>query len=276
MTSRRLPVLVLQSLTGWALVGIYLFPIYWMLISGFKTQSEIFANPPTFWPKDFSFDAYDFVFRREDVLRYVRNSVYIAGPVTVIAITLAAIGSYALCRLKSRAVDACIVVILLLQVFPEVLLATPLFIMFKSLDLLNSHWAVILATSARAVAFGLLVLRPMFRQVPIELEEAARIDGCTDFQIFYKIVIPLMRVPLIVMAMLIFAQAYGQFVFPLTLLSDQNMQPGTVGIFGFIGAEAADWHRVMAFSTLFVLPILILFISLQSKIVSGLTAGALK
>lgn len=275
MTSRRVPFLA-QSLVGWALIGIYLFPIYWMLISGFKTQSEIFANPPTFWPRDFSFDAYNFVFRQENVLRYVRNSVYIAAPVTVIAIALASIGSYALCRLRSRLVDVCIVVILLLQVFPEVLLATPLFIIFKSLDLLNSYWAVILATSARAVAFGLLVLRPMFRQVPLELEEAARIDGCTNFQIFCKIVVPLMRVPLIVMAMLIFAQAYGQFVFPLTLLSDQNLQPGTVGIFGFIGAETADWHRVMAFSTLFVLPILILFVSLQSKIVSGLTAGALK
>jgi ABC-type glycerol-3-phosphate transport system permease component len=143
MKSRRFPILV-QALICWALIDVDLFPIYWMLISGFKTQSEIFANPPTFWPKNFSFDACDFVSRREDVLRYVRNSVYIAAPVTAIAITLAAIGSYALCRLRSR-----IVVILLLQVFPEVLLATPLFIIFKSLGLLNSYWAVILATSAR-------------------------------------------------------------------------------------------------------------------------------
>lgn len=266
----------IKSLIGWAFIGLYLFPIYWMLISGFKTQSEIFANPPTLWPKEFNFNAYEYVLSRENVFRYIRNSVYIAFPVTLIAISLASMCSYALCRLKSPIVNFSIVVILLLQVFPEVLLATPLFIIFKSFDLLNSYLSVILATSARSVAFGILILRPMFRQVPLELEEAARIDGCSDFQIFYKVVLPIMRVPIIVMAMLIFSQAYGQFVFPLTLLSDQHLQPGTVGIFGFIGAETADWHRVMAFSSMFIIPILVLFISLQSKIVSGLTAGALK
>jgi multiple sugar transport system permease protein len=89
-------------------------------------------------------------------------------------------------------------------------------------------------------------------------------------------VLPLMRVPLMVIAAITFAQAYGQFVYPLTLLSAHDLQPGTVGIFGFIGAEVADWHKVMAFSSLFVLPILALFLVLQNKIVSGITAGALK
>ena len=163
-----------------------------------------------------------------------------------------------------------------MQVFPEALLATPVFIIFKSLNLLNTYTAVILAASARAVAFGLIVLRPMFRQVPIELEEASAVDGCTRLQTFLRIVLPLMRVPLIVVAAITFAQAYGQFVYPLALLNKQEMQPGTVGIFGFIGAEIADWHRVMAFATIFVSPILILFLALQRQIVTGLTGGALK
>ncbi|MBI3514015.1 MAG: carbohydrate ABC transporter permease, partial [Proteobacteria bacterium] len=95
-------------------------------------------------------------------------------------------------------------------------------------------------------------------------------------QTFLRIVLPLMRIPLIVVGSLSFVQAYGQFVYALTLLSQHELQPATVGIYSFVGAEYADWHRVMAFSSVFVLPILVVFVALQSKIVAGLTAGALK
>lgn len=257
-------------------VAIYLFPIYWMLVSGFKTQAEIFADPPTFIPRDPTLDAFRFVVVRENILRYLRNSVMIAAPVTLITVFLSAIGAYALSRLRSKLVDVALIAILLLQVFPEALLATPVFIIFKSLGLVNTVPAVIIATSTRSLAFALVILRPMFRQVPIELEEASRVDGCSPFQTFLRIVLPLMRVPLLVVGAITFAQAYGQFVYPLTLLNSQELQPGTVGIYGFIGAEVANWHQVMAFSSLFVIPILILFLLLQNKIVSGITAGALR
>jgi multiple sugar transport system permease protein len=259
-----------------AAVAIYLFPLYWMAISGFKTQSEIFSDPPTFVPMAASLEAYRDIVLRENVLRYLRNSVMIALPVTVLTTILSAMGAYALARLQSRLVDIALVTILLLQVFPEALLATPIFIIFKYLGLVDTLLGVVLATSARALAFALVILRPMVRQIPLQLEEASRVDGCTTWQTFRLVVLPLMRVPLSVVAAITFAQAYGQFVFPLTLLSDHQLQPGTVGLYGFIGAEVQDWHRVMAFATLFVLPILILFLALQRRIVSGLTAGALR
>jgi multiple sugar transport system permease protein len=257
-------------------VALYLFPIYWMLVSGFKTQAEIFSDPPTFVPRAPTLEAFHFVILRENLLRYLRNSLMIAAPVTLITLCLSAMGAYAMSRIKTRFVDAALVAVLLLQVFPEALLATPVFIIFKSIGLVNTVTAVVLATSTRSLAFALIILRPMFRQVPIELEEASCVDGCTQLQTFLRIVLPLMRVPLLVVGAITFAQAYGQFVYPLTLLSSQELQPGTVGIFGFIGAEVADWHKVMAFSSLFVIPILTLFLLLQNKIVSGITAGALK
>jgi multiple sugar transport system permease protein len=267
---------ILPSAAAGTCVAIYLFPLYWMAISGFKTQAEIFADPPSFFPRAPTLDAFHYVVAHENMARYVRNSVTIALPVTFVAVLLSAMGAYALSRLRSRLIDVALIAVLLLQVFPEALLATPIFIIFKALGLLNSYLAVVLATSARAVAFGLIILRPMFRQVPFELEEASYVDGCTDWQTFSRIVLPLMRVPLMVLAAITFAQAYGQFVYPLTLLNRQDLQPGTVGIYSFIGTEIADWHRVMAFATLFVLPILALFVALQRQIVSGLTAGALK
>jgi len=264
------------SAAGVAGTAIYLFPIYWMFISGLKTPAEIFANPPTLIPLHPSLAAYDYVFMRENVLRYMRNSLSIALPVTLLTVAMGAMGGYALSRLRSRLVDLALLVILLLQVFPEALLATPMFIIFKLLGLLNTFAAVILATTSKTLAFALIVLRPMFRQVPIELEEASMVDGCNRFQTFRRIVLPIMQIPLIVVGALSFVQAYGEFVYPLTLLSRQELQPATVGIYSFVGAEYADWHRVMAFSSVFVLPVLVLFLLLQRRIVAGLTAGALK
>jgi multiple sugar transport system permease protein len=185
-------------------------------------------------------------------------------------------GGYAMSRLKSRFVNVALILVLMLQVFPEALLATPMFIIFRFLDILNTFTAVVLATTSKTLAFALVILRPMFRQVPYELEEASRVDGCNQFQTFWRIVLPIMRVPLVVVGALTFVQAYGQFVYALTLLSEQELQPATVGIYSFVGAEYADWHRVMAFSSIFVLPILVVFLLLQRQIVSGLTAGALK
>jgi len=257
-------------------VGIYLFPLYWMLISGFKTQAEIFADPPTFWPRYPTLDSFRVVIEEQNIVRYLRNSLMIATPVALVTVVLSAMGAYAMSRVRSRLVSIVLVIVLLLQVFPEALLATPVFVIFKAIGLVNSLVAVVLATSARSVAFAVVILRPMFRQVPIELEEASRVDGCSQFGTFWRIVVPLMRVPLLVLGAISFAQAYGQFVYPLTLLSSQDLQPGTVGIFSFIGAEVADWHHVMAFSSLFVLPLLVMFLLLQRRIVSGLTAGALK
>jgi hypothetical protein len=135
---------------------------------------------------------------------------------------------------------------------------------------------VVLATGARSLAFALVIFRPMYRQIPIEIEEASRVDGCTTFPTFCRVVLPIMRIPLIVVGGLSFVEAYGQFVYPLTMPTNQDLQPATVGIYGFIGAEDADCACVMAPAFVFALPVLALFLALQQKIVAGLTIGALK
>ncbi len=267
---------LILTVAGGVAVAIYLFPVYWMFVSALKSSAEIFAMPPTLVPRHPSLDAFFSVFARENIVRYLRNSLSIAVPVTLLTLVLGAMGGYAMCRLRGRLVDVALVMVLMLQVFPDVLLATPMFIIFRSIGLLNTFTAVVLATAAKTLAFALIVLRPMFRQVPLELEQASQVDGCTAWQTFLRIVLPIMRVPLLVVAALCFVQAYGQFVYALTLLSEQELQPATVGIYSFIGAEYADWNRVMAFSSIFVLPVLALFLLLQKRIVAGLTAGALK
>ncbi len=264
------------TVIGAVCVLLYLFPIYWMFISSFKSAAEIFANPPTLFPRHISLELFDYIFFRENVMRYLWNSLIISLPTTVLTLLLGSAGAYAMSRLRTRLVDVLLVVVLMLQVFPEALLATPIFIIFRSIGIIDTYTAVILATTSKTLAFALVILRPMFRQVPYELEEASAVDGCNQWQTFRMIVLPMMKIPLIVIGILSFIQAYGQFVYPLTLLSSQERLPATVGIYSFVGSEIADWQNVMAFSSIFVLPILIVFLFMQRRIVAGLTAGALK
>lgn len=264
------------SLAALALVALYLFPIYWMYISSLKLSGEIFAQPPTFIPDNPSLDAFRWIFERENMGRYIRNSLIIAVGTTFLTLVLGSVGAYALARLRSFWVDAALVFILLAQAFPEALLATPMFVIFREFGLLNTMLAVILATTTKTLAFALIILRPTFLQVPRALEEAAEVDGCTPFTAFFFVTLPVARTGLIVMAALAFIMAYGEFVYPSTLLTNGNLQPATVGLYAFVGAEYADWHNVMAFAAVFSTPVVILFVLLQRSIVSGLTAGAVK
>lgn len=257
-------------------IAVYLFPVYWMYISAFKTPSEIFADPPTLFPAEPSLAAFTWIFEQEHVGRYLRNSLIIAVSTTLLTVVLGSIGAYAMSRIRSRAVDVALVAVVVLQTFPEALLATPMFVIFRELGLLNTHLAVILATTTKTLGFALIILRPIFQQVPFALEEAAFIDGATRRQSFTLVVFPIVRVGVLVVAAMSFVMAYGEFVYPLTLLTATELQPAPVGIYNFVGAEYSDWHRVMAFSSVFVTPVLLIFLILQRRIVSGLTAGALK
>lgn len=274
--ARRRAVRLVLMVAGIALTALYLFPVYWMIVSGFKTSAEIFASPPTFFPRAPTLESFRWIFENANVALYLVNSTIIAGSVSAITIVLGAVGGYALARLKTRLVDAALIFILMMQTFPEALLATPMFTLFKAVDLLNTQLAVILATTSKTLALALIVLRPVMRQIPRELEEAAWVDGYGVWGSFWRVVLPAARNGLIVVGVIAFIQAFGEFVYPLAFTTKSELHPATVGLYGFIGAEYADWHRVMAFATVFTLPVLVLFLILQQKIVSGLTAGAVK
>ena len=149
-----------------------------------------------------------------------------------------------------------------------------------------TFWSVACASHAFAANYGLtpvfglpfavIMLRTTFAQIPIEIEEAARVDGCSRLIAFLRVTLPLARVGYIVVGSLVFLLAYGEFVYAISLMNKQSMQPATVGLYGFVGADYSDWGNAMAFATVMVLPVLIIFVALQKRIVSGLTSGALK
>ncbi len=259
------------------LAAVYLFPLYWMYVTAIKTGSAMFASPPSFWPADPQWSIYRSVWESRNVGRYLWNSVVIASG-AVLMITILGTGcAYVLARYRNAWVDAGLFLILMLQVLPASLMITPIFVGFSQLGLLDyPRTAVILAIAAKSMPFFVVLVRATFMSVPIELEEAALVDGNSRFGAFFHIVLPLARNGILVSAILIFMQAFGEFVYSKSMIQAIEYQPASVGLNSFMGPNTNEWNNIMAYAAMYVTPILAIFVLLQRRIVSGLTSGALK
>ncbi|MDW9410453.1 ABC transporter permease subunit [Sinorhizobium meliloti] len=259
------------------LAAIYLFPLYWMYITALKTGSAMFATPPKFWPSEPQWSIYAFVWESRNMARYLWNSLVIAfGSVALIAV-LGVGCAYVLARYRNVWVDIGLFLILMLQVLPASLMVTPIFVGFSQVGLLDTpRLAVILAIAAKSMPFFVVLVRATFMSVPMELEEAALVDGNSRIGAFFNIVLPLARNGILVSAILIFMQAFGEFVYSKSMIQAVELQPASVGLNTFMGPNTNEWNDIMAYATIYVTPILAAFILLQRRIVSGLTSGALK
>lgn len=273
-----------RSYTPWfllavalALALVYLFPLYWMYITSLKTGSEIFANPPTFWPTNPNTGIFADVWTRRSMHTYLWNSVVIAGGVTLITLVLGTGCAYVLARYRNRWIDVGLFFILMLQVLPASVMITPLFVGFNQIGLLNfPRTAVVIAAAAKAMPFFVVLVRATFMSVPRELEEAALVDGNSRVGAFFSIVLPLARNGILVCAILTFMSAFGEYIYSKSIIQSPTLQPASVGLSGFLGPNSTDWNGIMAYSAIYVTPILVAFVILQRRIVSGLTSGALK
>jgi multiple sugar transport system permease protein len=259
------------------MAAIYLFPLYWMYITALKSGSEMFATPPSFWPSEPQWGTYTFVWESRGMGRYLWNSLIIAfGSVTLI--TVLGVGcAYVLARYRNVWVDIGLFLILMLQVLPASLMITPIFVGFSQLGMLNyPRLAVIIAIAAKSMPFFVVLVRATFMAVPQELEEAALVDGNSRVGAFFNIVLPLARNGILVSAILIFMQAFGEFVYSKSIIQAVELQPASVGLNSFMGPNTNEWNNIMAYATIYVTPILAIFVLLQRRIVSGLTSGAIK
>lgn len=259
------------------LAAIYLFPLYWMYVTTLKTGSAMFASPPSFWPTDPQWGIYGFVWESRNVGRYLWNSLVIASGAVSLIVVLGTGCAYVLARYRNVWVDVGLFLILMLQVLPASLMITPIFVGFSQLGLLDyPRIAVILAIAAKSMPFFVVLVRATFMSVPMELEEAALVDGNSRFGAFFHIVLPLARNGILVSAILIFMQAFGEFVYSKSMIQAIEYQPASVGLNSFMGPNTNEWNNIMAYAAMYVTPILAIFVLLQRRIVSGLTSGALK
>ncbi|WP_225767604.1 carbohydrate ABC transporter permease [Inquilinus sp. Marseille-Q2685] len=265
-------------LLGLALVfaAIYLFPLYWMYVTAFKSGGEIFAFPPSFWPTDPQWQ-FGRIFAEHAMDRYLWNSLLIAMGTTALATLIGTGAAYALSRHRNAWTAVALFLVLMLQVLPPSLMVTPIFVAFSQVGLLETpRAAVVLAQTAKVLPLYIVLCRSTFLQVPRELEDAARVDGASRIGAFLRIMIPLARNGILVVSVLIFLQSFGEYVYSRSLIAAENLQTATVGLSSFMGPNTNDWGGTMTYAAIYVTPILVVFALLQRRIVSGLTAGALK
>jgi multiple sugar transport system permease protein len=263
---------------------IYLIPLFWMVSTSLKPQSQIFQKPPVLFPSSPQLDSYRSILNLPsnkpelyiNTLIYFKNSLLIAAWTTLLSLTLAVPAAYALSRFKFRGRTPFLLFLLVAQMLPSVLLVIPLFVLFRIFGLYSTYYSVILADTALALPFAIIILRTSFLQIPDALEEAGWIDGGSRLQVLWYIILPLVRAGLVAVGVFSFLTAWGEFVFALSFLPKPEMQPVSLGIFQFIGMYKSNFDTMMAFSTLVAIPAVVAFLFLQRQFIGGLTSGSVK
>lgn len=256
---------------------VYLFPIYWMITTSIKPVTELFQNPPHLFPHELTFSAYiDNLIKNQDMLGYIGNSFIIAVGTMIVTLLLAAPAAYALARQNIRGKGIILILLLAIQMLPGIMMAMPLFIMFSKIGLINSYTSLIVANTTHALPFAILVLRPYYLSIPGGLEDAASIDGCNKFTAFWRVILPLVKPGLLTVGAFCFLFGWGDFLFALTLTTEDSIRPLTMGLYKFIGEYGTEWNNLMAVATIAAVPIIFIFITLQRYIISGVTSGSMK
>lgn len=267
---------LLEAGIGLALLLIFLFPIIWMVDSSLKSVPDLFAHPPQLLPDPIDLSHWQRVLGDRQVLRYVMNSLIIGSGTCVLTLVLAAPMAYALARLPIRGKSVLMLLNLSSLMFPAIMLATPLFVIFSRLQLTDSLLGLVLADTSLALPYAVILLRPAFQAVPHEIAEAALMDGCSQVGAFRHVALPLSRTGLATVGIFSFLWGWGDFVFALTLATSDAVRPVTTGLWAFVGPNNTDWGAIMAFSTIAIVPPLVLFLIAQRHVVAGLSAGGLK
>ncbi|HEY0790856.1 MAG TPA: carbohydrate ABC transporter permease [Chthoniobacterales bacterium] len=264
------------TLLSAGLLFLFLVPLFWMVSTALKPTSDIYADPPKLIPLQPDWTIWGRILADPQISRFFVNSVIVACGTTVVTLSLAVPCAYGLAHLRIRGKAFLLGLSLGSLMFPAIMIATPLYITFGRLGILNTYPALILADTAVSLPFAIVMLRPSFRSVPKALAEAAQIDGCGRFKTFWFIVLPLVVPGILTAAIFTFLAGWGDLLMALTLTTDDSMKPVTAGLFSFIGNNVAQWNRVMALATLQSLPPLFLFLMAQRYVVSGLTDAAVK
>lgn len=276
MTKRKL--MLLSGITAIILI-IFLFPLYWVFVSSLKSDSEIFSISQTLWPKYIQWRTYlDQFSGPNNIFTPLKNSIIISFSSMMLSLLLGVPAAYGLVRFKfnMKVKRSFIFIFLLTQMLPVSLVLTPMYLLFNKFDLLNNYISTIIATATISIPFIVLILRPYFLTCPKSVEEAARIEGCSVFSAFYKIVLPISMPGLVTASVFSFIFAWNDLAYSMTFNVKTSMRPLTAGIYNFMTKYGTQWNYIMAYGVILVLPVIIIFIILQKYIVSGMTGGAVK
>lgn len=270
---KRLPFYLLVIAT----VVLLNFPIYWMFNTSLAPTNQLRAFPPKFIQSDLDFGAYEKVITERPIETWIKNSVIVALVSTGISMAVSVLAGYSLSRIRARGSQSIGVFILTSRMLPSTLIVIPLFVMFRRMDLIGDLRSLIVAHATFITPFAVWMLKGYFDSIPVELEDAAMIDGCNPISALIRIVLPISAPGLAATALYGFVLSWNDYIFARTFLAAaQSNWTVTIGVATLKGEYLTAWNEIMAGSLIAALPIMIAYLFLEKYLVGGLSAGAIK
>lgn len=264
-----------------AVIFVYaLFPFYWALRSAFTPEGDLFVTPVQYLPLDPTLEHFRAVLSSGEFQRALLNSTIVAGSVTLVSLALGALAGYALARFRFRGQSATLYLMLSMTIFPQIAILGALYTSINRLGLYDNLGALIFSYMIFTLPFTVWVLTSFMRALPGDLEEAAYIDGASPFQVFYRVMLPLVAPALVTTGLLAFIAAWNEFLYALSFTQTPDNYTVPVAIVTFTGETGSTfqtpWGQIMAATIIVTLPLITLTLILQRRILAGLTAGAVK
>jgi ABC-type glycerol-3-phosphate transport system permease component len=261
---------------AYGIVALFLAPLAWMVVASVRPESVLFDAGARDNPLILTAEHYRALFAERGFLAPIRNSLVVAGLTTAVAVPVGALCAYALARLQFGGKSLLLALLLAVSMFPQVSVIAPLFLALRELRLIDSYPGVVLPHAAFATPLAVWLLTALFRQIPRELEEAAMVDGASRLRIMRDVIFPLAAPALASTAILTFLFSWNEFLFALSFTLGPERQTAPVAIALFRGRYEVPWGQVLASAVLTTVPVAIIVLAFQRRIVAGLTAGAIK
>jgi len=252
------------------------FPFAWMISTAFKESREIFATPPSFLPRSFTLDNLQRLFVETRALTYLKNSIVVALSTVAVTIAVATPAAYSLTRFRFPGREQLAGTILFTYMFSPIMIIVPFYVMMRFLGLTNTHLGLVLAYTAFCLPFSLWMLRTFFQSIPIDIEQAAMVDGANRVETVLYVVLPLSLPGVLATSIFTFVLTWNDYIFARILISADELKTLPVGIADLYNASVVDWGMIMAAGLVILTPVLAVFFLIQKYMVVGLGAGALK
>jgi len=253
-----------------------LFPFFWMVVSSMKYDDELYRDPPTLIPQNPTLVKYGEALSRGGFGRYMLNSLFVTGIATAVSVVLATLGGYAFARLDVPGGKALLFGILLTYTFPGILILIPFYFVFRSLGLIDTHLALVIVYVTFTLPYAIWTMRNYFLQLPESVEECAMVDGCTRMRALWKVILPMARPAIAACFIYCFVSGWNEFMFANTIVTKESLRTLPIGLNAIMGEFTTDWGLLMAGSVISTVPMMALFSLIQTNLVEGLSAGAVK
>ena len=270
--AKKIANFVMIALSMW----VVLFPLYWMGITSLKHETEIFHIPPTLVPNSATIENYRYAMTQTQIPIYFLNSLFYAVCTLCVVLLCASLASYSMSRFKFRGKAVYLVTVLLTQLMPLTTLIVPLYVTFSTMRLMNNRGAIVAVYSAIQIPIATWLLLGYFNSIPKEIDEAARIDGCTNIKILYKIILPLAKPGIMAVSLSVVISIWQELLLAITFINLDRLRPLMAGVSGAITKSGIKWGQMTATGIIACVPIMLIYLFLQRYLVEGLTGGAVK